>query len=233
MGLAWEITGNNADWTCIWPTKKPVWENYPWASKCERADISNLLGKNSVSFAMMPKTTPRDDYLHAIRLLIAGDSKVGRVREWTTGRGAGSLIKSAADQGNTPISWAVIGGHSGGEAVLGNEQSGMPFSPFDIPDADNFNTYDNAVERHGPSRCWFTRDAQVWALGCSTSAFARAFAERVLRVGATAYGTHTFVNGRWRGRNASISFVGYPGWHSTLGAALAVDGPWVSHPGRL
>src|SRR6056297_180980 len=66
MGLAWEITGNNDDWTCVWPVKwtRQYWTNYPWAEKCARADISNLFGEDAVSFGIAPKTTQRDDYMH-------------------------------------------------------------------------------------------------------------------------------------------------------------------------
>jgi len=235
--LAFQMTGNGDDWSCIWPVKgadqKRYWSDYPLAKECARADVRNLMGHNAIDLKLAPNTTSRDHYLHAVRLLLSQDNRGGSVHLWTTGPGAGQIISLASHQGDTPIRWLAIGGHSNGTAVVGNRAGEMLFQPGDIPSQANNNTYENAVQHHGPSRCWFTRNAQVWGLGCNTNAFAADFASRILRHTATAYGTNTLVEGRWEGKNARVSFDGGPGPFDTLAAVLGATGPWVAHKGQV
>ena len=95
------------------------------------------------------------------------------------------------------------------------------------------NTFETASQRQGPPRCWFTRDAQVWVLGCDTVAFAQDFANLNLRSGATAYGVATHVEANFQGGSAWASFVGFNGVYNTYEGAIGAVGPWGGLAGGL
>ncbi len=137
---------------------------------------------------------------------------------------AAQLIARESNRGATPIGELVIaahwtGNHSVGE-LLGTAAFGVDdlFSLFGGLD-NSRNVFEEAKDRHGPPRSWFTRTAQVWIAGCLTGVnitresdkliigpgdivingpggLAKDFADQVLRPGAKAYGTNVFLVGR-------------------------------------
>ena len=79
---------------------------------------------------------------------------------------------------------------------------GKPFQAKDLflvaLEKDNsMNSFDHAVDKRGPPRCWFTRDANIYWLGCFTNVWAGDWATRILRTNASAHGTNNFLFGVW------------------------------------
>jgi hypothetical protein len=63
----------------------------------------------------------------------------------------------------------------------------------------NENSILAASAENGPPRAWFTRNAEVRFVGCHTHPLAQALASRVLRIGATAFGTNENLGAAYQG----------------------------------
>lgn len=147
--------------------------------------------------------------------------------------------------------WLVIGGHCArGTTFVGDRCAGRRFAAANLfveadEKSNNKNTLANARKKIGPPRCWFTRTADVHALGCNTEAFAEDWANRVLRVGSQAHGTIHFMFGTWRTiaratRSANIRFTRDLAGNmpindevaTTLAKALTLAPGWESSSGK-
>jgi RHS repeat-associated protein len=194
QSLASMVTGNYADWVCIWPLRTPgSWNNYPVANAGERADVSNLLATGH-------RVLMRTSY-GAGDLFMAGVAGVfGRgAFVWTSGAAAGRHIRNASRQGARPIGTLVVGGHCGGGTTIGNMVGANLFSAANVVAAatqrDNSNNvFTSAVLRIGPPRCWFTRSAQIYGYACNTNpTWAGDWAAQIARSGSTVFGTTSLV----------------------------------------
>ena len=197
MDLAELVTGDARDWVCIWPTSG-WWDDYPYASIGARANVSNLLGIIGRELKIVPRTSRNDGYLNGVRLLLRNDRRGGSLSTWNSGIHAARIVRARSAQGKFPIRWMTVGAHSGGGVDLGNRFGTKLFRAqhiFEVADEkdNSTNTLEHARRRIGPPRCWFTRDADIYGLGCHTDVWARDWAARILRTPATAHGTVHFL----------------------------------------
>ena len=241
MGLAYQITGDNDDWVCIWPTKGN-WNGYPWASCNAEADVSNLTARSGRQL-LMRQAYPTPSMPNPDNFMIGVDRVFGRGESvWATGVDAATQIKSASREGGSPIYRLVLGGHCFADAAIGSDQTA--FSSAHIfavaTEKDNTtNTYASASAKIGPPKCWFTRTATLYGFACNTATtWAPDWAGSIARRGATVYGAPHLVGARWlgRGRVGSGAWLnrdaeGTPGRIHTSVRTLRRDPLWVPFEG--
>ena len=212
------IRNSDANWVCIRP--RPP-EDKPWLEKamkdeyeekrgaqCGEYDVGNLIdrwttGGNSLMFRLSD-----DQFSTLMSRFIRRHT--GRNVPPATGRRRSfkELIQRKAQYGSRPISLLWIIGH-------GNARSKDMFSQTSGPDTQGLgmsygiedllpmawkNTWENVTSSRLDSPkgryaaiCYFTHKAEARFIGCNTVRVARDWAQRVLRQGATAYGTLRFV----------------------------------------
>ena len=196
MSLSWKIVGHNDDWVCIWPVGDlKLWSSYPWAKSCARADVSNLEAIDGPNLIMAPRS--RDGYVNNIfKWLKNNYPKNARKHRWESGAEAAQEIADLAKMGKTPITGLALGAHCHSGNVIGDVGLKRPFSSNDLINLggpNTTNTLERASKMEGPSRCWFCNDAEVIAFACNSSGFAEEWANKILRRGAHAVGTRTFL----------------------------------------
>jgi RHS repeat-associated protein len=202
--LATKISGNSADWVCIWPQtmNKPQqingWANYPTAKKCARANVSNLTTRAvNDTFRIMPSftpvftDTPNNPTPDAPTAFLGAVEHVLNINTyWTNGNNAATLIMDIAHRGRTPISHLILASHHNSDGIL----RGHPQNPRDFVVADitalatangignnGSNDYSHASQMAGPPRCWMRYGGHIWGVGCNThtvweNSFAAGFA---------------------------------------------------------
>jgi RHS repeat-associated protein len=194
------------DWACLWPVKvddeAKSREKYEVrkANRCDEYDVSNLTAtRGSTIF-----------YSFDPHLASNFTSLVGTPMPFVDPRDFPSMLALRSGEGRTPIYYGVVGGHGGvggffvgqkpgdnpriatyGGIILTVEEEWWQFEVDSIVRLSNPNfDFNRASHKHGPLRCWFTRNAQMWFIGCKSHRdVSRSFAENVLRKGARAYGT--------------------------------------------
>jgi hypothetical protein len=146
-----------------------------------------------------------------------------RADVWQTGQDAARLIEGYARRGATPITRLYVGGHHWPNRI------GVMYSPtvanteFTFGDiaalaanlgvGDNStNTYQKAVNREGPPRCWFSRDAKVYGLACFTgtqggNSWAKQWFDGVGRERGSFFGTKDMLWGYVQSMTAAFSAV--------------------------
>jgi RHS repeat-associated protein len=217
--------GNGNYWSCIWPTGNSVtkssdWKkpsDWPTASKCDTADVSNL-----------KKTEGPSLYVN----LWVGDKPYLNARPEAltllTGNGVENALKNKSNEGATPIQYFEINGHGNGtQPVAMNSISGryqyqlifkkeqQAFQPAPVGSTDSGDeptaTYERAKTKKGPKKCWFTRSAKTYGIMCYGKIFGDSFAGAYLRKGAWMKTTkidHRIAspsNNDWRIKNNSGS----------------------------
>jgi hypothetical protein len=95
---------------------------------------------------------------------------------------ADSEISKAASEGKVPLSELIMLGHSSGGRMFG---SACELEPSKLDANQPTPTFSRARAGQLPRRCWFTLDAQVRSVGCSSGQFGLGFAGTYLRQGAS------------------------------------------------
>ena len=116
-----------------------------------------------------------DDFTEAVQDLYGGTRPASLYQE----------IAALSHRGGAPVRNLTIGGHTSAHSLLAQgAKLGLGLNP-EHPRP----TSDSALARMGPHRGWFTRNAVVRFVGCTTKHLAAAFARVFLRKGAVALGT--------------------------------------------
>jgi RHS repeat-associated protein len=201
QGLAMQLGRPWGDYVCIWPVGPyDRWTHWPEARKCARANAHNLLAKSGATLSMIARNEGgKDIYLRAAYSIVKPD------HEWMSGTDAAGKIKSVSREGLTPIRTLYLTGHHrGGQKFLyGYAPSGPPHStefeanhlrtvasvPYDWNQTLAF-----ARQGIGPPKCWFTTNAHVWGIGCSSAnGWMADWAMNIMRKGATVHGTRHLI----------------------------------------
>ena len=185
--LAKKAGGKQEDWVCLWPVEGTRDNGYPSVKKCDKYSTENI------AVGSGPKLYYRFFDLGMYDKLYSAIQKVSPTSVATR-------IKTASGEGNTPISYLFIAGHGG----VGDDSQTKSFAVSDITDMDIEPSFQRALKKQGPVRCWFTRKAKVRVSGCDTMPVAQDFAESVLRKGAKAYGTTKSIITRQKGKIFTI-----------------------------
>ena len=188
-----------------------AWALYPDALQGNRADVSNLIETEGKKLEMMPANFG-DKYLKVVSKMFNDDTTINADEmKWKSGSHAGQILMEESGQGKTPISYLGIGGHSGPglRTISALAADGRSISnEFEAADlfresgwqSNSHNNYETAVQKKGPPRCWFTKNSNVYGLGCKTEDWANDWANQVLRQGATAHGTTEWLFGNFAQR---------------------------------
>jgi hypothetical protein len=227
-GLASLVSGDSRNWVCIWPVAdSDRWANYQTAKKCARADVANLVSASGPRVVMMPYVAG-DGYLTATKPVMGAVDY-----EWYHGLWAADKLKRISGEGASPVHRLYLAGHSGpGHDTLSRENMDAPFAAHHVmamaTEGDNgHNEYIHAVGRIGPPKCWFTRRARVYGIGCFTAGrWAPDWAVQVMRSGAAVLGTVNYVNAGGLGAS-HLRMATYPG------SRLAEYGPRVYGLGTI
>jgi RHS repeat-associated protein len=246
--LATQITGTAADSVCIWPVgdKMPLWAGYPTAKKGACADVQNLTATTGPTLLVGVRTQnyKSDGYLFAMNVL-AGTA-IGNM--WDTADKAAAIIagSSGAQYGATPIRTGYLIGHGGYKGALGTRDGKRLFYASSLTTYwNNYvakmsygrDAFSRAKGKQGPPRCWFTRNADVWGIGCTTGAqWLKDWTSQILRCGSTGHGTTGLVAASWQQLGAGK--IATEAWMvanptakvTTLADFLQLDG-WTTLPG--
>ncbi len=205
--LAKQVTGQFRDWPCIWPTN--MQSPKAWDDDYERYiqlgdtfDISNLKATTGTSQTFT--FGGAGSYLETAQALYGGTDPIALAPE----------IGLLAGNGETPIESLTAVGHSGGGSMWGDSTT---FTPGGLNPEEPAPSGIGAHNKMGPRRCWFTRNATVRFVGCSSETVANPFANAFLRKGATALGTNHWICG----------------WHQTaptVARYMSVEGPPCTWP---
>ena len=217
--LASDVSGNGNDWPCIIPVSMRTsrmasppanfndhYELYVQIG--DRFDVSNLRKSSGPDLLVHLFTDARD---------------VGIAGRFYPGMGASSGdvdvdISTAAGDGTTPIDRMIIFGHATGTSMFGGLGT---FDPATLtPEPQSFAL---ANAKLLPRRCWFTRNAQVRAVGCSSTAFAQSFAGAYLRRGSAIRSTTEAVSPCCHGVWDRLAFTA-----SSVAGSAILDGPFAT-----
>jgi RHS repeat-associated protein len=246
--LSQKVIGYTLDWSCIWPIqewKNP--QNYPNATKCDKADVSNLVASNGPSLTLvMPFGDPWGQRMLQDRPAGVPAGNGQQVYE---------AIRKASGEGQTPINYIEIGGHGATELdyitanpptdrMMGQPAGSGYFRPSDYNPGLPEPSYDRAKTKKGPQRCWHTHSATGFLLACQGQRAAKSFANQFLRVGAKFYssdgGNFTWnrAGSFWGDRNdwgfgASLGESSV-NWYRNIDQFLSLEnGGWKLSPGKL
>jgi RHS repeat-associated protein len=227
--LAVTVSQDGSDWVCIWPRPTLIrqigecgetlriesyenWEDYPAARKCALADVRNLRARQGQNLILQGTYTPNrdDNYQRALAHVLGNrGGERGVHLRWTEMEQAIEQIKRLSKEGGTPIGGLIIGGHHNYNGSIGGTAGAGAFSAADVvasaTERDNrTNSLDSAKRDVGPPKCWFTKNATVYGAACTTSrVWTQQWAQRILRRGATAYGTPSNLLGEY-GRSSGV-----------------------------
>jgi hypothetical protein len=215
--LARDVGGSGNDWPCIVPVSMRTarmstppadfndhYERYVQIG--DRFDVSNLRRRSGPELLIHLFTDARD---------------IGVATRFYPGMTASSGdvdidISNAATDGTTPIGSMVIFGHASGTSMFGGVGA---FDPSTLtPEPHSFAlAHANLL----PRRCWFTRNAEVRAVGCSSTDFAQAFARAYLRRGSAIRSTTSAVSPCCHGVWDRLAFTA-----SSMAGSAILDGPF-------
>ena len=197
--LAKKVSQAEADWVCIWPKgAASLWAGYPTAKKRACADVSNLTNMNGKVFKMVARDFSGDKTIAGIKLTLNDGM------EFVDGDDAAKKIAKESGQGKTPIGLGYFGGHHIIQDELFGPGMTKKFTASSLEEiadvkSNKGNTFENAKKGIGPVRCWFTRNATVYGIGCNTNnGWMDTWAQKNLRNGAQAKGTVDFLYGSGR-----------------------------------
>ena len=248
----WQITGNTAtsdndsdtlgglaikagahfnDWKCIKPISQRT-STFPrrpgnfnsryelYVQKGDTFDISNLTATTGSTL----KIYLFDDASEAMDAALAKLFYPGS----SSSLGPDQDIESTSGSGSKPIAEMVIFGHSAGSEMWGGASS---FSPRDFNPEKDVQTFTLASAGLFPRRCWFTRNASVRSVGCSSAAWGRDFAAHYLRVGASVITTTSSVRPKCKTATATGGCTAYDGVDfasSPSPSGTSLEGPFFS-----
>ena len=202
--LAIKLGMKKENWQCIWPkcySGKP--RDYPnGIKKGDLFDASNLTATNGPQIWASLKSN-KDGWLFQNSKNAANQKFLNNFTFYSA-KQLIREIKMKSGQGSSPLRFLLVHGHSNSSShdIFGYMGGGTYFTIDDLIKsatvAEGAQDYKHAKKKIGPPRCWFTKNAKVYASACSTgartskhhkSSFAEYFANRLLRSGAVAYGT--------------------------------------------
>ncbi|NEP19957.1 MAG: DUF4157 domain-containing protein [Leptolyngbya sp. SIO4C1] len=226
--LARDVGTSGNDWPCIIPVSMRTarmstppanfnehYERYVQIG--DRFDVSNLRRRSGPTLLIHLFNNPRD-------VGIASRFYPGMT---ASGGDVDIDISTAASDGTTPVRNLIIFGHAAGTSMFGGLGS---FNPSTLtPEPHSFAlAHANLL----PRRCWFTRNARVRAVGCSSTDFAREFAGAYLRRGSAIRSTTRAVSPCCFGVWDRLAFTASSSPGSTI-----LDGPFRTtrafHRGRF
>jgi len=239
-GLAKTLTGRTQNWTCLWPVDGTEDHGYPDVIQPgDHYDASNLA--KPAPRATQYRVIVAHDVLSGYRSVFGEDTPYLRADK------VAKEIRRVSGQGKTPIEYLLVAGHSGGYGISGGKyekgsvgdgkkaphEERYRFSADSLLKLEEPATFARAKAKHGTVRCWFTRDAEAWLVGCrSSKAAARPFASKILREGAVARGSNqnlAFEDGEmyWgkEERRGKVTWHHHGPWRTAP--------VWVSFPGSL
>ena len=198
-----EYGGSGKNWICLWPVGDTKDHGYPNIHPCDRYDASNLAAPAPGATTLSLELEYAFHENHSVAY-----HQTPRVVDanWVPG-----IIQSTSGEGATPISSFFMGGHGfqdiftgrhgmSGDLVSGTTPNRSQFEISRLVALNQSASFVRAKQKKGPIRCWFTRDATVRFVGCSTGPFlAEDFSQEVLRRNARAIGTTMTIahsNGR-------------------------------------
>jgi hypothetical protein len=205
--------GKEANYVCLWPVEGTKDHGYP----------SNiwLLDKYDARNLAIP-ATDATSYSANLTTDLAGQNGQTTWPQMVASQ-AGQVptaIKDTSHEGESPISSLLIFGHGGN-----CDQNNNCFTADQITALSQPISFTRAEQMHGPSRCWFSRDAVARFAGCSSSPqIAIPFAHALLRSGAMAIGTNQTV--AFYGQDALWNYSSPTQGTWTWGN----KGPWVTAP---
>ena len=226
--LARDVGGNGYDWTCIVPLSMRTsrmasppadfndhYERYVQVG--DRFDVSNLRRRTGPGLLLHLFTTTRD--IDIAELFYPGMTAAGTDVDVD--------ISNAATDGMTPIGSMTIFGHATGTSMFGGVGTFDPSTLTAEP-----HSFELAHNELLPRRCWFTRNAQVRAVGCTSTDFAQGFAAAYLRRGAAIRSTTSAVSPCCSGTWDRLAFTA-----SAVAGSAILDGPFRTaaafHRGRF
>lgn len=235
-GLARSVGASGYDWPCIVPLSMRTArmatqpanfnEHYElYVQIGDEFDVSNLLSQSGPTLLIHLFNNARDVGIATLfypgMVASSGDVDIN--------------IENAASDGITPIENMVIFGHASGTNMFGEVGSFDPSTLTPEP-----HTFALANAKLLPRRCWFSRNARVRAVGCSSTAFAREFSRAYLRRGSVIRSTTSPVSPCCHGVWDQLAFT-----TSSAAGSTILDGPfrttgdfhrsrfWESVDGRL
>jgi hypothetical protein len=177
--LARGITDQPRNWACIWPEDihtpslftGQYWRRLQVGDTYDTSNLYNQTGP-SETFTFYVRGDP---FTETAQYLYGGTRPVNLYQE----------IGALSRWGGTPIQSLTVCGHTAAHSLLARgAQLGLGLNPEHPRPTSN-----SALARMGPHRGWFTRNAVVRFVGCTTRHLAAAFARVFLRRGAVALGT--------------------------------------------
>ena len=197
--LALKLGMKKENWQCIWPVcytgeKATYAKQRNNINKGDLFDVSNLTAITGPQIKAGMRSW-RNDASNQGDAIFLGIS-------FFTRKNLEGYIKSKSGQGASPLELLLVDGHSSPSNHHISGEDGIFGVDYLINSADvaeGTQDYEHAVKKIGPPRCWFTKTAKVYGSACSTGtrgkfssgtkSFAEYFATKLLRNGATAYGT--------------------------------------------
>ena len=178
-GLSLKISGTILDWPCLWPAANTENHGYPdRIMPCDKYDISNLI------------TVEGKKISYYLDRNLSQYAQIFPSAVYIKPKDVPGSLKNISGEGATPISNFISAGHGGNGGYLNGVWTNYSVQEI-LKEAINKPSFEQAMHKRGPIRCWFTRTAQARFSGCSTSdEIAREFAKKVLRKKAVAYGTN-------------------------------------------
>ncbi len=199
--LAVKVGMKEENWQCIWPVCFSGDKNdYPSGiKKGDQFDVSNLVVKKGGSLSAGLKNRAHPNKYANIQ---NNAEKSFLNLTFLTPSQIINKIKKDSGQGKSPLAFFLLKGHG----FAGEHYMKGALGQFHIDDLilyaevmEGYQDYTHAKKKIGPPRCWFTKNAKVYASGCRTGvsakgqpSFAEYFADNFLRDGASAYGTTNF-----------------------------------------
>ena len=185
--LAHKVSGDQRDWRCIWIRKmknilkKDADDYYKYISIGDEFDVSNLKATSGVSATIVFQGA--DTYLQAINAIYGG-GVINPSNPFV------NELETLSNHGETPIHNLTLVGHSNPFQMWGDNAKFIPgnHNP-ELPLPNGF----QASIKAGPKRCWFTRNATVKFVGCTSEELAKTMSKKFLRKGAAAYGTNKWL----------------------------------------
>ncbi|MFD2160623.1 RHS repeat domain-containing protein [Rubritalea tangerina] len=190
-----EYGGNAANWSCLWPTNDTQDHGYPnTIQPGDKYDATNLVTPCSEN--KLHITT------HGERLRRGQEGAYGITLTRVPPSEIAEKIRTASGEGSSPISYMFLGGHGifMNGISLGIGSSSAQFATGDLLALEKKPTFVRAQNMNGPVRCWFCRDSIVRFTACKSYILAQSFARKVLRRGASSWGTrhtirHNYISG--------------------------------------
>jgi hypothetical protein len=226
--LARDVSGSGDDWPCIVPVSMRTSRmSSPPADFNDHYELYVQIG-DRFNVSNLRKRSGPDLLVH----LFTDARDIGIAERFYPGMTASQsdvdvAISTAANDGTTPIDRMIIFGHATGTSMFGGVGTFDPSTLTPEP-----HSFELAHAKLLPRRCWFTRNSQVRAVGCRSTAFAEAFAGAYLRRGSAIRSTTEAVSPCCNGVWTRLAFTA-----SAVAGSAILDGPFATtnafHRGRF